>query len=306
MLAPKEQAASAADAVPPPLRERVPHVAPLLPPPLLATLWLARVELHAFGSVRHALLAQEPSGGSGGGSRGGAEGGAEGGGCGGSDSGEGSVGLGWRLPWSECKDLAAQAQALRAMFVEADLCVRTAALHFSIGEAAAARSLALLQLNMVAMELALGEYVRAEALVQSFVRHGVGGDDATRALWRLYELALYAAAAAATADADAAADAAAAAGSIVPARLPLAPCARVQSLWETRLKQTLATGGGARLHSATQYECWHAFVLSSAQRRRAARHRSLPPHTARCAPSAAHRHRLTRAAPRLAGLMRCS
>ena len=227
--------------------------------------------------MRHALLALEPSGGSGGVLRGG----AEGSGGGGSDSGEGSVSLGWRLPWSECRDLAAQAQALRAMFVEADLCVRTAALHFSIGEAAAARSLALLQLNMVAMELALGEYVRAEALVQSFVRHGVGGEDATRALWRLYELALYAAAAAATADADAAAAAAAAAaataaGSVAPARLPLAPCARVQSLWETRLKQTLATGGGARLNSATQYECWHAFVLSSAQSRRAARHRSPP------------------------------
>ena len=47
--------------------------------------------------------------------------------------------------------------------------------------------------------------MRAEALVQSFVRHGVGGEDATRALWRLYELALYSGAAA---DADAAAAAA--------------------------------------------------------------------------------------------------
>ena len=159
--------------------------------------------------------------------------------------------------------------------------------------------------------------MRAEALVQSFVRHGVGGEDATRALWRLYELALYAAAAA-TADADAAAAAAddaaaaataaaaAAAGPVVPARPPLPPCARVQSLWETRLKQTLASGGGTRLHSATQYECWHAFVLSSAHSRRAARHRAHPaahrtPHTARRTPHAAHRHRLTRAAAPRAG-----
>jgi len=158
--------------------------------------------------------------------------------------------------------------------------------------------------------------VRAEALVQSFVRHGVGGEDATRALWRLYELALYSgaaadadAAAAASDDAAAAATtaaAAAAAGPVVPARPPLPPCARVQSLWETRLKQTLASGGGTRLLSATQYECWHAFVLSSAHSRRAARHRAhaathTPLRTARRTPHAAHRHRLTRAAPPRAG-----
>jgi len=154
------------------------------------------------------------------------------------------------------------------------------------------------------------------------VRHGVGGEDATRALWRLYELALYSGAAAdadaAAADADAAAAAAddaaaaaataaaAAAGPVVPARPPLPPCARVQSLWETRLKQTLASGGGTRLHSATQYECWHAFVLSSAHSRRAARHRAhaathRPLRTAHRTPHAAHRHRLTRAAPPRAG-----
>ena len=143
--------------------------------------------------------------------------------------------------------------------------------------------------------------MRAEALVQSFVRHGVGGEDATRALWRLYELAPDDAAAAATTAA-----AAAAAGPVVPARPPLPPCARVQSLWETRLKQTLASGGGTRLHSATQYECWHAFVLSSAHSRRAARHRAhaathRPLRTAHRTPHAAHRHRLTRAAAPRAG-----
>ena len=227
---------------------------PLLPALPLATLWLARVELHAFGAVRHArhVLAR-----------------LELGACtdhagGGGDSSLLAGDAGWRLPWHDCDRLGTLAVTLRPMLANALLSVRTNAPHEpSLG-------LWLLQLNFVTMELALQEHVRAEALVQSFLRHGCA-TPAAKALWWLYELVMHSAAAAAAAHADdtvaPAADAAVVAAPTPTSRpVGCAACPSVRTLWEARLAQP-AQSTEADSADAPQFECWHALLLSSAESR---------------------------------------
>jgi len=226
----------------------------LLPALPLATLWLARVELHAFGSVRQALCVLER---------------LELGAC--TDHAGGSSGssllagdAGWRLPWHECERLDTLAATLRPMLANALLSVRSNAPHEpSLG-------LWLLQLNFVMMELALREHVRAEALVQSFLRHGLAAP-AGNALWWLYELVMHTGAAA-TAAAPADPEAPPPAGpdrlaAPVPAPSPVgsAACPSVRTLWEARLAQPAPST--ATDADAPQFECWHALLLSSAESR---------------------------------------